>query len=150
LFSLSSWDGITFAFCLYYSSYSQLGCCRSLNTCFFFQTKRKPNILFLITRHSLHKSNTSILIMHFSTTFIVLLSFTSALAVPIQLSKKATAAGVLKVQTYDEFNISGGVAGNALAEVAAAFPVSSSPCLPSSTNTLRSTRPTSPALRPLI
>ncbi|KAE9368779.1 hypothetical protein N431DRAFT_486246 [Stipitochalara longipes BDJ] len=64
--------------------------------------------------------------MHFSTTFTVLLSFTSALAAPIQLTKKATAAGVLKVQTYDEFNISGGVAGNALAEVAAAFPIDTS------------------------
>ena len=69
--------------------------------------------------------------MHFSTTFTVLLSFTSALAAPIQLSKKATAAGVLKVQTYDEFNVSGGVAGNALAEVNAAFPVRALPLSPS-------------------
>ena len=65
--------------------------------------------------------------MHFSTTFTVLLSFTSALAAPIQLSKKAAAVGVLKVQTYDEFNVSGGVAGNALAEVNAAFPVHALP-----------------------
>jgi hypothetical protein len=40
---------------------------------------------------------------------------------------KRAAAGVLTVQTYDEFNVSGGVAGNALAEVNAKFPVSPSP-----------------------
>jgi len=40
---------------------------------------------------------------------------------------KRDAAGVLTVQTYDEFNVSGGVAGNALAEVNAKFPVRLSP-----------------------
>ncbi len=49
---------------------------------------------------------------------------------------KRAAAGVLTVQTYDEFNVSGGVAGNALAEVNAKFPVripflpSPAPCFP--------------------
>jgi hypothetical protein len=63
--------------------------------------------------------------MHFSTTLTMFLSLTGALAAPISLDKKAAtaAAGVLKVQTYDDFNVSGGVAGNALAEVNAAFPV---------------------------
>jgi hypothetical protein len=64
--------------------------------------------------------------MHFSTPLTIFLSFTGALAAPIQLSKKAavgTSASVLKVQTYDDFNVSGGVAGNALAEVNAKFPV---------------------------
>ncbi|PMD61639.1 uncharacterized protein K444DRAFT_662662 [Hyaloscypha bicolor E] len=63
--------------------------------------------------------------MHFSTTLTIFLSLAGALAAPISLDKKAAtaAAGVLKVQTYDDFNVSGGVAGNALAEVNAAFPV---------------------------
>jgi hypothetical protein len=64
--------------------------------------------------------------MHFSTPLTIFLSLTGALAVPVNLSKKAatgTSAPVLKVQTYDEFNVSGGVAGNALAEVNAKFPV---------------------------
>jgi hypothetical protein len=64
--------------------------------------------------------------MHFSTPFTIFLSLTGALAAPIKLSKRAatgTSAAVLKVQSYDEFNVSGGVAGNALAEVNAAFPV---------------------------
>jgi hypothetical protein len=75
--------------------------------------------------------------MHFSTPLTIFLSFTGALAAPIKLSKKAatgTSAPVLKVQTYDEFNVSGGVSGNALAEVNAKFPVrplQSSPPLPS-------------------
>ncbi len=71
--------------------------------------------------------------MHFSTTLTILLSLTSALAAPISLHKKAakSAAGVLKVQTYDEFNACGGVAGNALAEVNAAFPVRPLSTLPS-------------------
>lgn len=64
--------------------------------------------------------------MHFSTTITLLLSLSSAIAAPIN---KRAAAGVLKVQTYDEFNVSGGVAGNALDEVNAAFPVSSAPSI---------------------
>lgn len=59
--------------------------------------------------------------MHFSTTITLLLSLSSAIAAPIN---KRAAAGVLTVQTYDEFNVSGGVAGSALDEVNAKFPVS--------------------------
>jgi len=115
-----------------------------------FKTKRNQKIHILIPATLFHRPNkhTSIFIMHFSTTFTALLSLTSALAAPIQLTKRSSAAGVLKVQTYDEFNISGGVSGNALAEVAAAFPVRQHfpPCL-SPSLTLPSDRHLRPSRR---
>ena len=58
--------------------------------------------------------------MHFSSSITLLLSLSSVIAAPIN---KRAAAGVLTVQTYDEFNVSGGVAGSALDEVNAKFPV---------------------------
>ena len=71
--------------------------------------------------------------MHFSTPLTILLSISSAIAAPVN---KRAAAGVLTVQTYDEFNVSDGVAGNALDEVNAKFPVRLPPLLlPQSTNT---------------
>ncbi|TVY64199.1 hypothetical protein LSUE1_G009005, partial [Lachnellula suecica] len=60
------------------------------------------------------------LIMHFSAPIAILLSLTGALALP---TKRATSAAVLTVQTYDDFSVSSGVAGSALAEVNAKFPV---------------------------
>jgi hypothetical protein len=61
-------------------------------------------------------------------TVAVLLSVTlSSLAAPISQPVKRASAGVLTAQSYDEFNVSGGVAGNALAEVNAKFPVSARP-----------------------
>ncbi|KAF8848275.1 hypothetical protein BDZ45DRAFT_681327 [Acephala macrosclerotiorum] len=59
--------------------------------------------------------------MRFSTPLTILLSLAStSLSAPVD---KRAAAGVLTVQTYDEFSVSSGVAGNALAEVNAKFPV---------------------------
>jgi hypothetical protein len=57
-----------------------------------------------------------------STSLMVLLSMTAAAPVD---NKRATgtSASVLTVQTYDEFSVSAGVAGSALAEVNAKFPV---------------------------
>jgi hypothetical protein len=63
--------------------------------------------------------------MHFSTSLTIFLSLSSAIAAPIKLTGKRATAGVLSVQSYDDFNVSDGVAGNALAEVNAKFPVSS-------------------------
>ncbi|KAH6684014.1 hypothetical protein B0J14DRAFT_693289 [Halenospora varia] len=60
--------------------------------------------------------------MHLSAPLAILLSLTSALALPIKRAAGASAA-VLKVQTYNAFSVSSGVAGNALAEVNAKFPV---------------------------
>lgn len=58
--------------------------------------------------------------MHFSTSLTVLLSLaTATLSTPVD--KRASA--VLTVQTYNAFSVSSGVAGNALAEVNAKFPV---------------------------
>jgi hypothetical protein len=50
----------------------------------------------------------------------------TSLAAPIASSseEKRASAGVLKVQAYAAFQVSDGVAGNALAEVNAKFPVS--------------------------
>jgi hypothetical protein len=90
------------------------------------QNQTEQNIILILLHIFAQPDPINIIIMHFSTPLTIFLSLTGALAVPIKLSKKAavgTSAAVLKVQTYDEFNISGGVAGNALAEVAAAFPV---------------------------
>jgi hypothetical protein len=66
--------------------------------------------------------------MHFSTALTVFLSLAaSSLAAPHTLDKRA---GVLKVQTYNQFSVSAGVGGNALAEVNAKFPVSADvPCI---------------------
>jgi len=64
-------------------------------------------------------------------------------------------ANVLTTQTYNQFQVSGGVAGNALAEVNAKFPVRAlrsahPPPQPTPSNPipLRSTNPTSPPSRP--
>ena len=55
----------------------------------------------------------------------VVLSFAvSALALPTLSTKPHKRAGVLTATTYDNFQVSDGVAGNALAEVKAKFPVS--------------------------
>ena len=71
-----------------------------------------------------------------STSLMVLLSMTAAAPVD---NKRATgtSASVLTVQTYDEFSVSAGVAGSALAEVNAKFPVcfSFAPPIPPHTNT---------------
>lgn len=61
--------------------------------------------------------------MRFATSLTVLLSLvTTSLSAPVD-KRAAAAAGVLTVQTYDDFSVSSGVAGNALAEVNAKFPV---------------------------
>lgn len=60
--------------------------------------------------------------MRFSTAFAVFLSLTSSsLAAP--LDKRAS---VLTVQTFNQFTVSAGIAGNALAEVNAKFPIDQS------------------------
>jgi hypothetical protein len=63
--------------------------------------------------------------MLFKSTFLLSLAV-SALALPASKKSKAaaTAASVLTVQDYADFQISDGVAGDALAEVKAKFPVS--------------------------
>jgi hypothetical protein len=75
------------------------------------------------------KKKTGTDIMHFATPLTIFLSVTGALAQPIKLHKRAagTSAAVLAVQTYNDFSVSAGVAGNALAEVNAKFPVRSHP-----------------------
>ncbi|TVY20840.1 hypothetical protein LARI1_G002170 [Lachnellula arida] len=60
--------------------------------------------------------------MHFSAPLAVFLSLTGTLALPTKRAT-GTSAAVLTVQTYDDFSVSSGVAGNALAEVNAKFPV---------------------------
>lgn len=62
--------------------------------------------------------------MHFSTIAVLLSLAASSLAAPAAEPNKRAAASVLKVQTYNAFSVSAGVAGNALAEVNAKFPVS--------------------------
>jgi len=59
--------------------------------------------------------------MLFKATFLLSL-LTSSLALPI--SGNAVEKRALSVQNYSQFTVSGGVAGNALAEVNAKFPVS--------------------------
>ncbi|KAF9729270.1 hypothetical protein PMIN06_010867 [Paraphaeosphaeria minitans] len=62
--------------------------------------------------------------MRFSSSAIVsALLATGALAAPTPLTKRA---GVLTAQSYADFQISDGVAGNALAEVQAKFPINTS------------------------
>lgn len=65
--------------------------------------------------------------MLFKATFLFSLAAT-ALALPATKKEKAAAAGtgasILSVQDYADFQVSDGVAGNALAEVQAKFPVS--------------------------
>jgi len=58
----------------------------------------------------------------------VLLSLTlSSLAAPVpKAAKRQTSAAVLTEQSYDDFNVSGGVSGNALDEVNANFPIDQS------------------------
>jgi hypothetical protein len=75
----------------------------------------------------LHNFRTEI-IMRFSlpASLMVLLSLSTA--APAE-KRAAGTVSVLKVQTYDEFSISAGVAGSALAEVNAKFPVCFSPLL---------------------
>lgn len=62
--------------------------------------------------------------MFFKTALIFCLAV-SGLALPTSNSnRRAKRADVLKVQDYADFQVSDGVAGNALAEVNANFPVS--------------------------
>lgn len=61
--------------------------------------------------------------MYFSKA-LVLAFAASALALPAT-SKPVKRAGVLTATTYDNFQVSDGVAGNALDEVKAKFPVGS-------------------------
>ncbi|TVY40755.1 hypothetical protein LOCC1_G008371 [Lachnellula occidentalis] len=60
--------------------------------------------------------------MHFSAPLALLLSLTGALALPTKRAT-GTSAAVLTVQTYNDFSVSSGVAGNALAETNAKFPI---------------------------
>lgn len=65
--------------------------------------------------------------MFFKTAFIFSLAV-SALALPASSdSRRVKRADVLKSQSYADFQVSDGVAGNALAEVNANFPVSIAP-----------------------
>ncbi|KAI5924242.1 hypothetical protein F4810DRAFT_151858 [Camillea tinctor] len=62
--------------------------------------------------------------MFFSKIAIVLSVAASAFALPANLeAHKQKRAGVLTVQDYSQFQVSDGVAGNALAEVQAKFPI---------------------------
>jgi hypothetical protein len=61
--------------------------------------------------------------MHFSKATILFSLIALSAAGPIGLKKKAN---VLTAKSYSEFQVSDGVAGNALAEVNANFPVCSS------------------------
>jgi len=61
--------------------------------------------------------------MRFSTLTTLLLTLSSSLAAPTTKRATGSSASVLTVQTYDDFSVSSGVAGNALAEVNAKFPV---------------------------
>ncbi len=64
---------------------------------------------------------------------LLTLTVTSALAAAFPMPAKggaAAAAGVLTVQSYADFQVSDGVAGNALDEVNAKFPVRLSPPSP--------------------
>ncbi|KAI1640633.1 hypothetical protein F4809DRAFT_637436 [Biscogniauxia mediterranea] len=62
--------------------------------------------------------------MFFSKIAVILSVAASALAMPAGLeAHKQKRAGVLSVQDYSQFQVSDGVAGNALAEVQAKFPV---------------------------
>ncbi|KAJ9157356.1 hypothetical protein NKR23_g485 [Pleurostoma richardsiae] len=65
--------------------------------------------------------------MYFSKIAVVFSLAASALALPTLVDKpKHKRAGVLTVQDYADFQISDGVAGNALAEVAEKFPIDES------------------------
>lgn len=59
--------------------------------------------------------------MHFPSIAVFLSLAVSSLAAPTPVSQKR--ANTLSFRTYDQFQISDGKAGNALAEVNAAFPV---------------------------
>lgn len=61
--------------------------------------------------------------MYFSKIAVILSVAVSALALPALEAPKQKRAGVLTVQNYADFQVSDGVAGNALAEVQANFPI---------------------------
>ena len=61
--------------------------------------------------------------MLFQPIIVVFIMALSSLAAPLSLHAKRAAAAVLKTQTYNQLSVSSGVAGNALAEVNAKFPV---------------------------
>ena len=65
--------------------------------------------------------------MHFSNLAVLLSLSVASLAAPVDTGKRATAIGtsasVLTAGSYSDFQVSDGVAGNALAEVNAKFPV---------------------------
>ena len=61
--------------------------------------------------------------MHLTTATVLLSLAASALSFPILPSPLHKRANILKVQDYADFQVSDGVAGNALAEVRANFPV---------------------------
>lgn len=61
--------------------------------------------------------------MHFSTLTVLFGLTVSSLAMPFEKRANSTSDGVLTSQSYNDFSVSGGVGGNALAEVNAAFPV---------------------------
>jgi len=64
--------------------------------------------------------------MYLSKAALILSLAVSALALPLHLpTPSQKRANVLKVQAYADFQVSDGVAGNALAEVRAKFPVCS-------------------------
>ncbi|KAK0731112.1 hypothetical protein B0H67DRAFT_548931 [Lasiosphaeris hirsuta] len=60
--------------------------------------------------------------MYFKTAVVFSL-LTSALALPAQNMDRITRRAVLSAQDYSQFQVSGGVGGNALAEVQAKFPI---------------------------
>ncbi|KAF2122346.1 hypothetical protein BDV96DRAFT_609256 [Lophiotrema nucula] len=62
--------------------------------------------------------------MRFSTSFVLTGLLATALAAPT--AKPHKRAGVLTAQSYAQFQVSDGVAGNALAEVNAKFPIDTS------------------------
>ena len=71
--------------------------------------------------------------MRFSALAVLLSLTTASLSAPID---RRAAAGVLTIETYDEFSVSSGVSGNALAEVNAKFPVCSSHSSPTTSHPL--------------
>lgn len=61
--------------------------------------------------------------MHLSNLFLFSL-VTSSWALPTAITNRHLKRAVLSTQTYSQFQVSSGVGGNALAEVAQNFPVS--------------------------
>ncbi|KAI9648185.1 hypothetical protein NHQ30_002817 [Ciborinia camelliae] len=68
--------------------------------------------------------------MHFSTLAILFSLSVASLAAPVDTLKRATtkaeSASVLTAGSYSDFQVSDGIAGNALAEVNAKFPIDTS------------------------